>query len=169
MKKFLIVSLLALVLITPAFASAQTVTQEEVNAQLLQIINSLMVQVQALMAKLVAMQTQQVTDSKILQTVVQQTTPVVPVLGNVQTPEVPKVVKRDRNQECQDKYQPSAHTSGGSSAFLEIIRRAKVLDSGGDLPPFTCSMMDSHSTNKQISECNEWMVDNADFAYCTTQ
>jgi hypothetical protein len=89
-KKLIIVSLLALCLITPNLAKAQTVTQEEVNAQLLQVINALMVQVQELMTKLVAMQAQQETDSQTLQTVVTQTTPVINY-GAVQQTETPKV------------------------------------------------------------------------------
>jgi competence protein ComGC len=89
-KKLLIVSLLALCLVTPNLVKAQTVTQEDINAQLVQVINSLLVQVQELMTKLIAMQAQQVADSQTLQTVVTQTTPTTPTqnLGAVETPEV---------------------------------------------------------------------------------
>lgn len=69
--------MLLAVLLTPSFSFAQTLTQEEVNAQLLQIINSLMVQVQELMKKLVEVQAKQVADSQVLGAVQQQTAPVV--------------------------------------------------------------------------------------------
>jgi hypothetical protein len=58
--------LLALVVVMAFPLASSALTQEETNAQLLSTINSLMVMVQDLMKKLVAMQTQQVTDSATL-------------------------------------------------------------------------------------------------------
>lgn len=111
MKNFIIVGLLAFVLVAPFNVSAQTVT----NEQLLTIIQSLMTQVLALMEKLKTIETQQVADSQVLQTVVQQTQPV--VLGastatNVDTPDKPEVYLGT----------PYCHTgSDKSMAYVPII------------------------------------------------
>jgi hypothetical protein len=64
MKKLGLICLLAVVLASPSLASAQTVTQEEINAQIQVILNQLLAQVQELMAKLIAMQTKQGEDSQ---------------------------------------------------------------------------------------------------------
>lgn len=87
MRKFLIISLLALVLISPNLASAQ-VTQEEVNQQLIALINSLMKQVQELLTKLVAIETQQTAQVQALGALQSQPTPA-PVTPPVVTTPAP--------------------------------------------------------------------------------
>jgi hypothetical protein len=81
-KKYIIVSLLALCLVTPNLVKAQTVAQEQLNAQLLVLIQDLMAQVQVLMAKLIAIE-----ETRIAPVVVPVVQPTIqtPVLGS-QTP-----------------------------------------------------------------------------------
>lgn len=75
MKKTIITLLLAVTLISPLSASAQTVT----NEQLLSIIQSLMTQVLALMEQLKKIESTQTTQSQTLGAIQQQVTPVVVV------------------------------------------------------------------------------------------
>jgi hypothetical protein len=89
MKSIIIGLVLMGLVASPIAASAQTVTQEEVNSQLLQIINTLMAQVQELMTKLIAMQAKQVEQGQTLSTIQTQTAP---VLGAVQVVPVPVVL-----------------------------------------------------------------------------
>jgi hypothetical protein len=88
MYKFFIVCLLALVLVAPMGASAQTLTQEQINAQLQTVLNQLLAQVTELMKQLMALQTQQAEDSQKI-TQIQSSVTVLPAqqsFGSVSAP-----------------------------------------------------------------------------------
>jgi hypothetical protein len=105
MKSILIGLVLASVLVAPLGAKAQTVTQEDVNVQLMVLINSLMTQVQELMVKLIAMQTKQEADSAVLGSVQTSVTTiqqqVYPVVIPAPAP-VPKPVIVDKRTSCDN-------------------------------------------------------------------
>lgn len=86
MKKLGLICLLTVVFLSPSLVSAQVVTQEEVNAQLLVLINQLMTQVQQLMTKLIAMQTKQLEDSQTLGAVQTQVNTFVQPVASSPTP-----------------------------------------------------------------------------------
>lgn len=87
MKKFIVGALLAMSLASPVVSSAQTLTQEQINAQLQTVLNQLLLQVMDLMKQLTAMQAQQATDSqKIAEIQTSVVASPAPVLGVASTP-----------------------------------------------------------------------------------
>jgi hypothetical protein len=122
MKKSLIIVLLALVLVAPLGAKAQTVTQEEINAQLQSLINTLMTQVQSLMQQLIAMQAKQVEQGQTLSTIQTQTAPVLGAISSpaVQQPLTPGQQSLAKRAEME-KVCSSLKVSGSAKVFIDWL------------------------------------------------
>ena len=164
MRNLIIVSLLFVVFLAPLPSYAQaTTTQEQVNAQLVILINSLMEQVKVLMAKLIEIEAQRaVVVAPVIQTIpkVEQAT------GGV--PEV--VGKRSGGLICSEFQRNEPNTvnadTGNGYSFMLYQLTQMVGDIDRDGKTNRNHYCPTNQTEEWIQGCQKAMEDNAEYYSC---
>lgn len=201
MKKLIIGGLLVLVLLSPLSSFAQattTLSQSEVNQQLLSIINELMKQVLALMEKLKTVEAQTTETLTTVQSSVNVLNPNTSAVGTTVETEKPVVQAQKRRAErCGELFtkqssefeaenptffhRDSTEVEGWKNAFQAVSNSifyvASLLDKGVVMSTtsiMTCSYQSRFSPDQDYNRgflqgCNDLFNGNPEFVACMLQ